>query len=205
MVSNCELSVRTSDENVPKNSFSPEVYGLYIADSVQTMIAMHSGFRILCTHWGNIDAVIFPGWTFCVVPIFSGISAITEILFNRKYHWHSAIAVSFPVQAFFAHRVWNLKKAYRSGTANIILNIVIFFIVSVGSKFIRLFIILVYAIFTVCGHASHSCDCYRWPANCNQWYTTIRRTQHRNFCLFSLSWTPLPALNHRIITGLARW
>ncbi|KAF9466963.1 hypothetical protein BDZ94DRAFT_1305826 [Collybia nuda] len=87
------------------------VYGLYIADSAQTMIAMHSGFRILCTHWGNINAVISPGWTFCVVPIFSGI-------------------ISFPVQAFFAHRIWGLRKSYRSKTTTMIFNVVIVFILA---------------------------------------------------------------------------
>ncbi|KAF9466974.1 hypothetical protein BDZ94DRAFT_1250213 [Collybia nuda] len=87
------------------------VYSLYAADSVQTMIAMHSGFRILCTHWGNVSAIIFPGWTFCVVPVFSGI-------------------ISFPVQAFFAYRIWSLRKSYEPASASKVLNVVVVFIVA---------------------------------------------------------------------------
>jgi len=89
------------------------VYGLYVIDSFQVFVNMHAVFKLLCNNWGDAEKLVVPGWTFCIMPVFSGL-------------------ISFPVQCFFAYRVWKLRMTWKSQLAQIALKCIIAFVFLCG-------------------------------------------------------------------------
>jgi len=67
------------------------VYIIFVLDSLQTVTAAFMGWGYLCTGWGHMSALTFPGWTFVAIPMISGVVAA----------W---------VQIFYAWRIHILKK-----------------------------------------------------------------------------------------------
>jgi len=89
------------------------VYGLYVVDSLQVFVNMQSAFDLLCNNWGNAEKILVPGWTFCIMPVFSGL-------------------VSYPVQCFFAFRIWKLRTTWKAPLAQLALKFVIAFVLLCG-------------------------------------------------------------------------
>jgi len=89
------------------------VYSLYLVDSIQVFINMDIVFDLLCNNWGNAERLLTPGWALCTMPIFSGL-------------------VSFPVQCFFAARIWNLRASWKSLLSQIAIKCIIIFVILCG-------------------------------------------------------------------------
>ncbi|KII84926.1 hypothetical protein PLICRDRAFT_45769 [Plicaturopsis crispa FD-325 SS-3] len=72
-------------------AFKILVYGVYILDLVQTVLAAHASWALLVAGWGNPLVLVFSPWSVATIPIMSGI-------------------ISAIVQLYFAWRIWKLGK-----------------------------------------------------------------------------------------------
>ena len=86
------------------------VYGVYIAEVIQTILLSQSCFRTFATGFGDINAVIAEGNLWFSVPIMSSCS-------KSKSNLESVIrillfAVAAVVQAFYAYRISILARSY---------------------------------------------------------------------------------------------
>jgi hypothetical protein len=88
------------------------VYGLYLVEVVQVILATHDAFNIYGAGWGNIAALNNLQWSWFDTPIMSGIG---------KHLWciiaiHSERSlVSAIVQCFYGWRIYTLSKSKTLG------------------------------------------------------------------------------------------
>jgi len=63
------------------------VYMIFILDIFQSVTTWVLAWHALCSGWGRVDALTFPGWTFSAVPAVTGIiSAWVQIFYAWRIH-----------------------------------------------------------------------------------------------------------------------
>jgi len=68
------------------------VYMVFILDIFQSVTVWALAWHALCTGWGRVAALTFPGWTFSAVPAVSGIIAAWVQIF---YAWRISVMVKW--------------------------------------------------------------------------------------------------------------
>jgi hypothetical protein len=56
------------------------VYGLYLADLVQTVFITDVAWTTFCKGWGNPSALVTTDWGFAMTPVVSGLSKRCAVL-----------------------------------------------------------------------------------------------------------------------------
>ena len=86
-------------------------YGLYILETVQTVLATIDIFSEFATGWGNLKKLVDPHLSWLSIPIFSGISEFPMMTTKRlRMQWHTSL-VSCAVQMYFAYRISILSRS----------------------------------------------------------------------------------------------
>ncbi|KAI0035391.1 phosphatase inhibitor-domain-containing protein [Vararia minispora EC-137] len=63
------------------------VYIIFVMDSLQTVVSAFMGWGYLCSGWGHMSALTFPGWTFVAIPmISSAVAAWVQIFYAWRIH-----------------------------------------------------------------------------------------------------------------------
>ncbi|KAI0253262.1 hypothetical protein BJV78DRAFT_1281075 [Lactifluus subvellereus] len=77
----------------PRDSWQTKstVYGLYLLEIAQTVVATNVAWSTLCAGWGNPRVLVHTSWGFAMIPVVNG-------------------AIAGWVQLFFALRIWVLGK-----------------------------------------------------------------------------------------------